>query len=676
MFHNKRMIAVLSFIILASMVLAACSGAANAQTGSTSGGFTGYGKVTQVSYTNTVESTGNIQPQHIASLSFSTTGTIATTNVQVGQNVKAGDTLMTLNPSSVPANLQTAQSDLTSAQNALSQLTNPDLSTVATAQNTLATAYTSFQSAQSALSNAIINNQTASSSTLYSNWLAAKTALDTAQNNMPLANAPINVQSYYQSVMDTTALQAELTDAQSNAALQPTDAVLTQKVNDLQSAVNTSQQTESSMAAGISSQEVQLVNTLADKQAAYNAAAAAFVGGVITSTASSNANLVQIQADLTTKQSTLLNDQSTLQSQQNTRAAMNGQRCDQTTITDYQNAYDQALLRYQRSAHLTDSPQWNALQTAAANLNWCTSYFSAAEIATADANVAATQAQIQLLQTQIAADEAQISDSGNSVATLAISMSTTMAAYQAADQQLNSNVTSLYQLLVSPNQDDLAAAQAKVQSAQAEVNSLSITAPFAGEVTTVGYQPGDSVSQATAAVVLVDRSNLYVDLQIDESHVVQLTQGDKATITLEAIPNKSLTGKVTYINPVGSSTQGVVYYDVRVVLDQADPSILIGATADVTIQAGQPQNVLTVPVSAVGNDSQGEYVYVVDANGNATQVSVVSGQILANNTVIVSGNLKAGDTVGLLSSTSTGTNSGGGGGIFGGGGGGTRNIVP
>jgi multidrug efflux pump subunit AcrA (membrane-fusion protein) len=173
----------------------------------------------------------------------------------------------------------------------------------------------------------------------------------------------------------------------------------------------------------------------------------------------------------------------------------------------------------------------------------------------------------------------------------------------------------------------------------------------------------------------VDRSNLYVDLQIDESHVVELSQGNKATITLEAVPNLSLTGKVTYINPVGTSTQGIVYYEVQVVLDKADPSILIGATADVTIQAGQPQNVLTVPVTAVGNDSQGEYVYVIDANGNSTQVSVVSGQILSNNTVIVSGNLKVGDSVGLLSSTSTGTNNGGGG-IFGGGGGGGRFITP
>ncbi len=672
MFHNKRAAAVVSLILLASLVLAGCSGSANAQTGSTSSGFTGYGKVTQVSYTNTVESTGNLAPQHLASLSFSTTGIVAQNNVQVGQAVKAGDILMTLNPASVPANLQTAQSDLTSVQNALNQLNNPDASTVATAESALSSAYTGFQQAQSALSNTIINNQTASSSTAYNNWSTGKTALDTAQNNMPLANASISEQAYYQAVQDTINLQAQLSAAQNNASLHSTDTILAQKVTDLQAALQTSQSNEASLKAGLSSQDAQLIQTLSDKQTAYDTAAAEFIGGVITSTASNNSSLALIQADLTTKQSTLLNDQSTLQTQQNQRAAMNGTRCDSTTIANYQTAYDTALKRYENSAHLTNSPEWNALQTAAANLNWCSADYSAAEIATADANIAATQAQITLLQTQISGDQAQISDSGNAVNSLAISMSTTLAAYKAAGQQLNTAVTNLYQLLVAPNTDDLAAAQQKVQSAQAAVNSLTLTAPFTGEVTSVSYQSGDSVSQSTPAVVLVDRSNLFVNLQIDESHVVELSQGDKATITLEAIPNKSLTGKVTYINPVGTTTQGVVYYEVQVQLDKADPSILIGATADVTIQAGQPQNVLTVPVTAVGNDSNGEYVYAVDQNGNASQVSVVSGQILSNNTVIVTGNLQAGQTVGLLTSTSTGTNSGGG---FGGGGGG-RFLVP
>jgi multidrug efflux pump subunit AcrA (membrane-fusion protein) len=669
MFKNKRAFAVLSVVMLLALTLASCSAQANAQTGGTSGGFTGYGKVSQVSYTDTVESTGQIQPQHITSLSFSTTGTVAQSKVQVGQTVKAGDVLMTLDPGSVSGNLLTAQTDLTNARNALNQLTNPDLSTISNAEKALSDAYTNYQQAQNALSNAIISNQSATDPNLYNNWLVSKSALDSAQNKLPLANASIDVQAYYQAVRDTSQLQAQLTSAGDNASIHATDTALAQKVADLQTAVQDSQTKETDLQAGVSSTMVDLANTLSDKLTAYDAAAANFIGLVVTSTTNSNVNLAQLQADLASKQSTLINTQSTLTDLMNKRAGMNGKRCTDATIADYQTAYDAALARYNRSAHIVGSQEEIALEKASANLSWCSSYYSASDLAAADANIASSQAQIQLLQAQIATDQTQIGDSSNSVYGLAINLNTVWAAYQDATQKLNSAVTTLYELERVPNPDDLAAAQVKVQSAQAEVNSLTLTAPYSGEVTNVGYLPGDNVNQSTAAVVLVDRSKLYVDLQIDESHVVKLSPGDKATITLEARPDLALTGSVSYINPVGTSNQGVVYYDVRVVLDQSDPTILISATADVIIQAGQPQEVLTVPVSAVGSDTQSEYVYVIDSGGSAQQVTVISGQILPDDTVIVSGNLKAGDTVGLLPSSSTGTSN------FGGGGGAGR-LIP
>jgi RND family efflux transporter MFP subunit len=666
MFHNKRVFAVLSGIVLMALILAGCSGAASAQTGTTSGGFTGYGTVTQISYTNTVASTGQIQPQHISSLNFSTTGTVAQSKVQVGQTVNAGDVLMALDPATIPANLAAAQTDLTNARNALIQLTTPDLSTISNAEKALSSAYTNYQQAQASLSNAIISNQAASDSALYKNWLDSKTALDTAQNNLPLANASIDIQAFYQVVRDTSQLKAQLITAEGNASAHPTDTVLAQKVTDLQTAVQNSQTKQNDLQAGLSSTEVELANTLSAKLDAYDSAASNFIGLVVTSTMSSSVNAAQIQADLATKQSSLITAQTSLTDLMNKRAGMNGTRCIDTTITTYQDAYNAALNIYNRTGHIIGSREYQALQTAQANLVWCSSYYTATEIAAADANIASTQAQIQLLQAQIATDQAQVNDSSNSVYGLAINLNTVWAAYQDATQLLNSAVTKLYQLERSPNPDDLAAAQAKVQSAQAEVNSLTLIAPYSGVITSVGYQPGDSVGQSTPAVVLVDRSKLYVNLQIDEAHVVNLSAGDTATIKLEANPNLALTGKVSFINQVGSSTQGVVYYPVQVVLDQSDPTILIGATADVTIQAGQPQTVLTVPVNAVGSDSQGEYVYVIGSNNSSQQVTVVSGQILADNTVIVSGNLKAGDRVGLMASTSTGTsnNFGGGGARF------------
>ena len=226
-----------------------------------------------------------------------------------------------------------------------------------------------------------------------------------------------------------------------------------------------------------------------------------------------------------------------------------------------------------------------------------------------------------------------------------------------------------------PSADDLASAQAKVDAAQSTVNELSITAPFDGEVVAVQTQIGDQVNSTTPAIILVNRSVLYVDVQVDETQISRVAVGDTAKITFDALPNVAATGKVTFINPVGTSSSGVVNYTVRVTLDKNDPAILLGATSTVVIDTGAASTLLTVPVSAVQTDDQGEYVMVVGSDGSATRVSVVSGTVVGT-TVVVTGGLKVGDVVQLVTSSATTSSSSssssstnrttGGGGIIGG----------
>lgn len=202
-----------------------------------------------------------------------------------------------------------------------------------------------------------------------------------------------------------------------------------------------------------------------------------------------------------------------------------------------------------------------------------------------------------------------------------------------------------------PNADDIAVAQAAVDAAQATVNKMKIIAPFDGEVIVIYNQVGDQVSQGESSVILVNRDKMYVEVSIDETSISNIKVGDVATISFDAFPGKETTGKVTFINPIGSSVSGVVNYTVRVELDKADPSILIGATASITIQTGDPESILFVPIEAVQSDAQGEYVTRITNNGEE-RVSVVSGQIV-NDTVVVDGDLKAGDIVKLYTSTSS-----------------------
>lgn len=221
------------------------------------------------------------------------------------------------------------------------------------------------------------------------------------------------------------------------------------------------------------------------------------------------------------------------------------------------------------------------------------------------------------------------------------------------------------------NTDAITSAQAKVDAAQATVDSLCIIAPFAGEVVVFYPRVGDLVSTNTEAAILVNRSSLFLEVAVDETTISNIIVGNPATITFDAIPDLTMTGKVTLINPVGVISSGVVNYTVRVELDDTSDQILIGQTANVSIQTSEPHTVLYVPVTAVQSDAQGEYVLRVKADSSQERVSVISGTI-TDELVVVVGDLKAKDQVVLYSSTYSSSESstdGRGGFMIGGGGG-------
>jgi RND family efflux transporter MFP subunit len=222
-----------------------------------------------------------------------------------------------------------------------------------------------------------------------------------------------------------------------------------------------------------------------------------------------------------------------------------------------------------------------------------------------------------------------------------------------------------YDQIKNGNVDAISKAQSAVNAAQATVNKLSIIAPIDGEVAIVYAQPGEMVSSGTKAVVLYDRSRMVIDVLVTEDAISTVKVGNPAAVTFSGL-NIDTTGKVSYIDPIGVSSSGVVNYTVRIELDEPDPQIYIGATATVIITTSDPQDKLFVAVGAVLNDAQGEYIMRVNNDGSTERVDVVTGDI-SNETVFITGDLAKGDQVQLFtantSETTTEQNRGG---LFGG----------
>jgi len=196
------------------------------------------------------------------------------------------------------------------------------------------------------------------------------------------------------------------------------------------------------------------------------------------------------------------------------------------------------------------------------------------------------------------------------------------------------------------NAQDVAAAQAKIDAAKATVDTMSIIAPFDGEVLYVANQPEDFVSTDSAALTMANLDHLYIESQVSESDIANVKVGDPVTATLDAVPSMKLTGKVAAIDSLGKVNSNSVEYTVRVDLDKVaeDVSLPLGATANMTIEVKPATASLTVPITVIQNDSKGEYVLVLQADGSSKRVDVVSSTIVGDR-VVVTGNLKEGDSL-------------------------------
>ncbi len=251
-------------------------------------------------------------------------------------------------------------------------------------------------------------------------------------------------------------------------------------------------------------------------------------------------------------------------------------------------------------------------------------------------------------------DDAQVTLNYAVSGPTSIELAKARAKVEVAQAQLADAKDKLNKLLAGADPRDIASAMAKLQAAQASADSLMIRAPFDGEILQVNYQAGDAALTSNTAIVLANRTKIYVEVLVDESEVTRVKLGSRASVTANPLPDVKIDGVVSRINTIGVKDQGLTKYGVRVDVTKVDPRLLTGMTATVSIITSVNNNALAVPLDAVQNDSGGEFVNRV-LNGTTERVNVKSGQLIED-VVVVAGDLKPGDKVQLVtarSSTST-----------------------
>ncbi|MCE9541394.1 efflux RND transporter periplasmic adaptor subunit [Candidatus Kaiserbacteria bacterium] len=139
--------------------------------------------------------------------------------------------------------------------------------------------------------------------------------------------------------------------------------------------------------------------------------------------------------------------------------------------------------------------------------------------------------------------------------------------------------------------------------------NYTVRAPFAGTIAKLSIHKGDTVSSGTAAATIVTKQQI-AELALNEVDAAKVAVGQKATLTFDAIDGLSITGEIASMDTIGTVTQGVVTYTVKIAFDTQDARVKPGMTANATIQTAVRQDVLTVPTSAIKSQNGQSYVLI------------------------------------------------------------------
>ncbi len=223
----------------------------------------------------------------------------------------------------------------------------------------------------------------------------------------------------------------------------------------------------------------------------------------------------------------------------------------------------------------------------------------------------------------------------------------------AARAKVASAQAQLDALLAGPTSEDVQAAQLAIEqaknnltTARQQLESATLKAPFAGTVTLVKANVGELVG-TTAIISLAAIQEPLVRFTIEESDVASLAPGMSVQVTFGALPDDPFTGKVSRISPVLFVVDGVPSAETIAQLD-ANPKRLVlrvGMSADVEVTASSAKGVLIVPIEALRELGVNQYgVFVVKSDGQLELRPVVVGLRDFANAEIVSG-LQKGETV-------------------------------
>lgn len=183
-------------------------------------------------------------------------------------------------------------------------------------------------------------------------------------------------------------------------------------------------------------------------------------------------------------------------------------------------------------------------------------------------------------------------------------------------------------------------AEAGVKSAEANLRDATLVAPFAGVVSAKNVSEGALAAPGTVLLELVS-SDVRGVFTIEEAQIGQVKLGQPATLSTTAFPGEKFPGTVSVINPTANTTTRS--FGLKITPQDPQARLKSGMFAQAELVVAERTNALLVPENAVLT-RDGKTIVIVVVDGKAQRREVVTG-IRADGKIEIGRGLQAGDQV-------------------------------
>jgi HlyD family secretion protein len=257
-------------------------------------------------------------------------------------------------------------------------------------------------------------------------------------------------------------------------------------------------------------------------------------------------------------------------------------------------------------------------------------------------------AKAQAARTEEPATQAQLAQALNQIAQ-------SQSGLRQAQAQVVNAQNNLSDLLQGPKQEDIDIARAQLKQAQLSqlqaertLENARIVAPFDGVVSQLNVKQGEQSANGLPAVVLTDLNGFTMNVLVDEIDVRQVAVGQSVRLSIDALPDAEVTGKVTRISPTAANVNNVVAYEVTIVPDATDAPLRAGMSATAVITTAEVDDVVLIPNRFITLDRDTGKAYVYKMVGDQPALQEVELGLRNERESQVLAGLDAGDTLALV----------------------------